>query len=79
MITGYNRQFFSPFCHTYPNDRLLQPAVRGRLRNEVCCHTYPNDRLLQHPKDGFVLRKKTVVIPILTIGFYNTDFNDNKR
>ena len=34
-------------CHTYPNDRLLQPAETVNGVTIVRCHTYPNDRLLQ--------------------------------
>ena len=35
-------------CHTYPNDKLLQPTIRSVAPSHVlCCHTYPNDKLLQ--------------------------------
>ena len=36
-----------------------------------CCHTYPNDKLLQPLVREYNTGKKTVVIPIQTISFYN--------
>ena len=35
-------------CHTYPNDKLLQPEDNTGANCMMCCHTYPNDKLLQH-------------------------------
>ena len=35
-------------CHTYPNDKLLQPISGGMQTKTGSCHTYPNDKLLQH-------------------------------
>ena len=43
-------------CHTYPNDKLLQPDQLEFTRDKLgSCHTYPNDKLLQHDE-----RKTTV-------------------
>ena len=39
----------------------------------MSCHTHPNDRLLQQPVPAWEVGKQKVVIPILTIGFYNED------
>ena len=59
-------------CHTHPNDRLLQPTKIIMFTSIVIsCHTHPNDRLLQQSVNLSSRAKKTVVIPILTIGFYN--------
>ena len=37
-------------CHTYPNDRLLQPQEYMSLVLN-CCHTPPNERLLQQSQE----------------------------
>ena len=39
---------------------------------KTCCHTYPNDRLLQLYFDNKNKDIEEVVIPIQTIGFYNS-------
>ena len=60
-------------CHTHPNDRLLQ--LFGCIiivYAFVSCHTHPNDRLLQLRTSVLCAYDRTVVIPILTTGFYNT-------
>ena len=58
-------------CHTYPNDKLLQPERRCQAPQAHSCHTYPNDKLLQLKSSTLHLIPRTVVIPIQTISFYN--------
>ena len=60
-------------CHTHPNDRLLQPTKAEIDRFIIdSCHTHPNDRLLQRITRRYCTSTPLkVVIPILTIGFYN--------
>ena len=58
-------------CHTHPNDRLLQLFLAWLLKCYLSCHTHPNDRLLQLIGTQMKVIFE-VVIPILTIGFYNT-------
>ena len=47
-------------CHTYPNDKLLQPLMLSLVEmRDSSCHTYPNDKLLQPLNAGEEIKAST--------------------